>query len=307
MLPRRDNVEMRRLVQPLTRSVGESVVEVQSGGKQVALGAIVDPAGYVITKWSELSGDPIRVRLADGSLLKSRVASVRRKSDLALLAIEQPPKSLIPIEFIDSVPAIGSFLITAGRGESTKGLGVVSVASRPIEHQGRLGVMLGDGQGGATVLDVMPSSGAKSAGVVLGDRIIAINGQNEVSRSGVMRTLRGFFPGETVHLTIVRDGTTIELEAPIRDYGMMQESENDSRVNGPRSARLSGFEQVIQHDTVLDPQDCGGPVLSTSGDVIGLNIARAGRVVSYVLPSALVQKEIDEMLTEIEGSVLAED
>ena len=82
---------------------------------------------------------------------------------------------------------------------------------------------------------------------------------------------------------------------------MMQESESDSKVNGPRNVRLSGFDRVIQHDTVLDPDECGGPVLDTSGHVVGINIARAGRVVSYSLPSSLLP-EMVSMLEEARAS-----
>ena len=88
------------------------------------------------------------------------------------------------------------------------------------------------------------------------------------------------------------------MDAGIREFGLMRESENDSRVNGPRNARLSGFDRVIQHDTVLDPDECGGPVLDTSGRVLGLNIARAGRVVTYSLPASLVVPEMISMLQE---------
>ena len=80
--------------------------------------------------------------------------------------------------------------------------------------------------------------------------------------------------------------------------GMLQETESDTKVNGPRNIRLSGFDRVIQHDTVLDPDECGGPVIDTLGRVVGINIARAGRVVSYLLPSSLVLPEMISMLEE---------
>ena len=60
-----------------------------------------------------------------------------------------------------------------------------------------------------------------------------------------------------------------------------------------------GFQRVIQHDTFLEPDECGGPVLDTGGRVIGINIARAGRVVSYLLPSTLVRAEVETMMSEI--------
>ena len=94
----------------------------------------------------------------------------------------------------------------------------------------------------------------------------------------------------------------LEATAKIRDLGVMQESENDSKVNGKRSTRLSGFEQVIQHDTVLNPNECGGPVVDSQGRFIGINIARAGRVVSYALPASIVSEDMVSMLNEARGS-----
>ena len=59
---------------------------------------------------------------------------------------------------------------------------------------------------------------------------------------------------------------------------------------------------MIQHDTVLDPGECGGPIIDTSGRAIGINIARAGRVVSYALPSSLVIPAVESMLVEARAS-----
>jgi serine protease Do len=47
---------------------------------------------------------------------------------------------------------------------------------------------------------------------------------------------------------------------------------------------------------VLRPIDCGGPVVDVDGKVVGLNIARAGRVESYALPSSLVRETVDKLL-----------
>ena len=83
------------------------------------------------------------------------------------------------------------------------------------------------------------------------------------------------YPGESVKLTILRPNDLSEFDSldivQIRELGMLQESASDTKVNGPRNIRLSGFDRVIQHDTVLDPEDCGGPVID-SEDAIGRNI-----------------------------------
>ena len=304
----RDNREMMRLVRPLSLGVGESVVQVYSGDRLVSLGTIVADDGYVLTKRSELTGDPVTVRTYDGRRYPARVASVRRSNDLALLSVDSASFTYEPIEFTPFTPAVASFLISVGRSGRPIGLGVVGAPEQQIKHAGRLGVVLdADPMGRALVQGVFPDSGADIAGIEPGDLIVAVNGEREPTTQAVIRKLRGYFPGEIVRLTILRrpdkeqdasELAEMEMSAGIRDFTILRESENDSKVNGPRNARLSGFERVIQHDTVLDPDQCGGPVLDSSGRVVGLNIARAGRVVSYSLPSALVVSEIDGMLEQ---------
>lgn len=300
---RRDNGQMMRLVRPVADRVKESVVQVLSGNRPVTLGTVVGEDGFVVTKRSELSGDPIRVRLADGRLFPARVEAVRRNNDLALLRVESKEK-LKPVVFSLQSPDIASFLISVGRAGRPIGLGVVGSPQRRISHRGRLGVVLQSGSDGrAMVFEVVRDSGADLAGIKEGDLIVAINGRKESSRDGVINTLRGMFPGEDVQLTILRENDsqefeTLEMKAGIREYRTLLESENDSKVNGPRNLRLSGFERVIQHDTVLDPDECGGPIIDLKGDVVGLNIARAGRVVTYSLPASLVVSNVESMLEE---------
>lgn len=302
-LPRRDNTSMMNLVRPVTEKIAGSVVQVYSGDRPVALGTIVAEDGFILTKRSELNGDPIRVRLSDGQLLPARVAAVRRSNDLAMLRVEGN-LTLTPAEFTGEIPPVASFVISVGRKSNPIGLGVIGAKPRSISHQGRLGVLLQDDQTGrAMVRGVFPDSGAEAAGLKKGDLIVAINGREERSRLGVIETLRGMFPGESVRLTITRsdeaeDSTTMDVDASIRDLNVMRESESDARVNGPRNVRLSGFDQVMQHDTVLDPDECGGPLMDSKGNVIGINIARAGRVVSYALPASLILPEMVSMLTE---------
>lgn len=306
---RRDNLDMIRLVRPIAAKVNGSVVQVLSGGRVVALGTVVAEDGHIITKRSELSGDPIRVRLHDGRLFPARVSAVRRHNDLAMLRIESDV-TLQPVQFATNVPPVASFLVSVGRTGRPIGIGVVGVnKTRPVGHQGRLGVMLQDDESGrALVNEVFRHSGAEQAGIEPGDLIVAINGREEGTRRQVIDRLRGMFPGERVTLTILRPNDrrgleTIEINARIRELNVMRESKSDTMVNGPRSVRLSGFDRVIQHDTVLDPDECGGPLVDSLGRVVGINIARAGRVVSYALPSELVLPEMLSMLQESRASV----
>ena len=333
---RRDSAEVLRLLTPIAGAVRTSMAQVMVDSRAVSLAAVVHPDGYLVTKHSELSSDPIRVRLYDGRIYPARIAAVRRQNDLALLHIAGAG-SLTPIKFEPFLPSMASLLITPGRTGSAIGLGVMGGKPRPITPRGRLGVRLSDGPMGRALVDkVIRGSGAQEAGIVPGDVIVEINGVQQNSRESVVATLRSIFPGERVRLTVLRSrrqapdyetpedvannnasknnplgadaasdgessegGGSVELDARISDWSILGETENDTLVNGPRNLRISGFDRVIQHDTVLDPDQCGGPVLDSSGRVVGLNIARAGRVVTYALPSSLVIGEIEGLLRQI--------
>ena len=56
------------------------------------------------------------------------------------------------------------------------------------------------------------------------------------------------------------------------------------------SNRRGGFPKILQHDTVIKPADCGGPLVDLDGKVVGINIARAGRSESYAIPSEAVRE-----------------
>ena len=51
------------------------------------------------------------------------------------------------------------------------------------------------------------------------------------------------------------------------------------------SQRHNDFPVILQHDSVLHPHHCGGPLVDLSGKVIGVNIARAGRSETYAIPA----------------------
>ena len=59
------------------------------------------------------------------------------------------------------------------------------------------------GQGGATVLGVVPGGPAASAGMTAGDVIIGVGEQAVASAEGLSAALAGYTPGEQVTVTWV--------------------------------------------------------------------------------------------------------
>ena len=66
-------------------------------------------------------------------------------------------------------------------------------------------------------------------------------------------------------------------------------------MGGERSDFRDGFPSVIQTDIALEPEDQGGPVVTLDGEIIGLNIARAGRIKTYTLPSEVILELLEDV------------
>jgi len=85
----------------------------------------------------------------------------------------------------------------------------------------RLGVTVGtptneDGlPGGAEVQSVEPGSGADEAGLREGDVITKVDDKVISSSDALVAMVRSYRPGETIELTVVRDGETEQIEATL--------------------------------------------------------------------------------------------
>jgi serine protease Do len=80
-----------------------------------------------------------------------------------------------------------------------------------------------------------------------------------------------------------------------RQIAMSDRAIRQNMMGGELSRRALGFDSVLQHDTVLRPADVGGPIVDLDGHVVGINIARAGRVESYALPAATLGPLIEAL------------
>jgi S1-C subfamily serine protease len=83
---------------------------------------------------------------------------------------------------------------------------------------GYLGVVLErrrDGGSGALVAEVAPGSAATTAGIVVGDVVVAINGQSITGQAALVATIRNLRPGDDVKVSLVRDGKTIDVIATL--------------------------------------------------------------------------------------------
>jgi serine protease Do len=292
----KDGSDVRAAFRDVVRRVNQSMVDILVDGRQVSLGVVVSADGLILTKASEL-GEHVRCQLRDGREFDAAPPLVHDRYDVALLKIDC--ENLVPVEWADGRdPQVGQWLATPGMEDVPVAVGIVSVPRRPIPpEKGVLGVQLSDGSPGPRVTFIVPNSPASQAGLRTGDLIVQAGDQRIKDSQSFDHLIHKFAPGDTVNVVVLRESREISVRTVLgRPVGtQMSRGYWMNRMSGRMSQRRAGFPQAIQHDTVLDPEMCGGPVVNLSGQAVGLNIARAGRVETYAVPADVVKTLIRDL------------
>ena len=106
---------------------------------------------------------------------------------------------------------------------------------------------------------------------------------DEASLNQVLATLTG---GQQIRFSFLRQSDLLSLRVllPAKLPVVW-----DRWGGGPFSGRRFGFGTVIAHDGVIAPSDCGGPVIDLNGKFIGINVSRAMRTTTFVVPATAVK------------------
>jgi serine protease Do len=219
---------------------------------------------------------------------------------------------LKPIRWAAGEVAIGQWAITPGIAATPQAVGIISALPHRVRPpRALIGVSFDFGDSKPRIQTILPGLGAEKAGLKSGDVILAVNATAVTNREQVVETLREFREGRNIKLRIQRLETqfTVEVRMMIPKAGQLEDDPfappRLGRLGGEVSQRSEGFEQAIEHDTVLQPWLCGGPLVDLDGKAIGINIARASRVSTYALPSRLVKQILDNLKTKAKSTVPA--
>jgi hypothetical protein len=191
-------------------------------------------------------------------------------------------------------------LATAGLSDDPVAIGAVSVPMRSIPSvPPKLGVVITDGDTGPLVVRVFPGTGAEQAGLKAQDVITHVDGNEVKDREALTSLIQKLRIGDSVQLKVLRGDEELELSAKLikiqNDATRQRDRMNASNVGVSR--RRHDFPAVLQHDTVLKPVDCGGPVVDLSGRVVGVNIARGGRTETYCMPSDVLLARMYDLMS----------
>jgi serine protease Do len=276
----------------------QSTVRILCDDKQVALGVVVKADGWILTKASVLKENPI-CKFSDDRWFEATVVGIHEDHDLAMLKIDA--EGLNPISWHQSkTTPVGFWVVSAGPTDLPVAVGVVSVAARE-DNPAFLGIKMKPAKE-VTIASVEKDSAAAKAGLKANDAILMIAGTKITDREVLFDTLQKYKPGDIVTLRLRRGKEEFEVEAklgkrPLDAYNKDSRSEMQNKMGSTLSERREGFPLVLQHDTVLHRDDCGGPLVDLDGKVVGINICRKGRAETLAVPSEAILPILRDLMS----------
>jgi len=304
----RSSLKIQSVLKPFAAKLAKSTVVLETEYGHKTLGTVISGQGYIIGKHSELGGNRFFCHLGDQKI-EGRSLAYHRYHDLVLIAVDK--KHLAdskPISFPrQHLPAkVGHLVVSVNSEDSSPTLGVISVTPQRFNIQQPTledGIDLGlivspfvvtkrsDASlisKGLEVERVYPRSVSERTGLYVGDLVQSVNGVSLSSQFELKRLAKSLRVGQKITVEVIRDGKAKTLTTRIESFA--PKMLHDRWGGGPFSDRRFGFDKVIAHDSIIEPEQCGGPLVDLKGNVIGINIARSMRVASFAIPLEEVER-----------------
>ena len=300
----RNSGAMKATLDDLADATEKATCIVRDGKTDLIVGTVFSSDGWIVTKSSEIENvKELNCVFADDREFAATLVATDTRYDMALLKIEA--KDLVAIDVTDKSSEVdaGQIVVSCDPDGKVMSMGLVTAKPRRFSlrqqrssqaNRGFLGVVCRSSDEGLIVRTVSERSGADRAGLERRDVIQTIAGQKVTTTNELIEILKEYKANQTVQLSVNRGDDLINIEAILGKRPNAGNERTDKWGGGPFSDRRAGFPVVIPHDSVIKPQQCGGPLLNSDGDVIGLNIARAIRVATYAVPIQEVKKFVDQ-------------
>ncbi len=291
--------QLFQALEPVVAKISHGAVEVRVWRKRVGFGTVVE-TGKVLAKWSEVKRDvrSLSCRTGAGEWLPAKVVGIYRDADLAVLKVEGMKAKPLVLGDEDNL-RVGSFLALARPDGEAAAMGIVSVLPRSLRESDRafLGILMDlEFSGpGVRIRRVQPDTGAAASGLKDGDVITKVMNREVNGNFELSSVLQRLEPGQTVRIGYRRGKERKLAEVKLGGrpdprripYSRMERMNN---MGGHRYSDVKdGFRDVIQSDMQLAPEDCGAPVIDLDGRVIGIAVARAGRIKTFIIPASSVR------------------
>jgi len=277
------------------------VFPIYTGRQRLAYGISIGE-GRLLAKASEVVVNAIIYTVdSDRQSLRATIAGVYPEHDLVVLNV--PNLTAPAAKWADaSQLAEGTFLIAVLPDGEAHAMGVLSVQERSLrtEDQGFLGIQM-DPQAvgkGVRVEAVVRDSAADEVGIVAGDVITMISGEEVKGFFELSNRLRRLENGEKPEIRLIRGEQELSVTPTLQGREINErrsdQLEEMDRMSGTRSQVRGNFANVIQSDMELEASDSGLPVVDLDGRIVGMVIAREGRISTLILPGDDLAKIIEE-------------
>ncbi len=289
--------EVHEAFETLAASLEKSVTQIVGQHGCSVLGTVVSTDGLIVSKNSLVDRNG-RCIFSDGQQCPYRVIATDKRRDLCLIEVKRKPT--FPVKFNDlpeevSPTVPGTISVSIGRNRTVAAWGVVTLPSYDFQieqtDQVELGAVLSESPvsslgpvAGVEVLQVSPRTLAEQMGLLVGDQIRYFNGKRTQTRRQIEDIVKDLQMGDLITATTIdRMGRSKQISH--RLSGAAKPLMHDRWGGGPYSKRRFGFGRTLVHDSVLNPENCGGPLVGLKGELLGVNIARSMRVASLAIGS----------------------
>ena len=272
-------------------SAKEVVYPIYSGRKRISYGISLGEE-KLLTKASEVAQKPaLYTANREQVALNAIIVGVYPDHDLAVLRVPGLNAPIVEWADADNLSE-GAFLAAIRPDGEAQAMGVLSVRERSLKSidQGFLGIemdTLETGKG-VRVKNVVEGSAAAEVGIRQNDIIVKITGQEVKGFYELSTKLRRLKNGEQPEIELMRSGELIKVKPTLKGReireGVSRRLEQMDRMSGGQSRVRGGFGNVIQSDMELEVEDAGLPIVDLDGRIIGMVIARAGRISTLILP-----------------------
>jgi serine protease Do len=272
-------------------SAKKVVYPIYSDGKRISYGISLGE-GKLLTKASEIvQKRELYTANREQVALNAEISGVYTDHDLAVL--EVPGLEAPIVKWADAGNlSEGAFLSAIRPDGEAQAMGVLSVRERSLKSidQGFLGIemdTLETGKG-VRVKNVIDGSAAADVGIRRNDIIAKISGQGVKGFYELSTKLRRLKNGEQPEIELLRNGEILKVKPTLKGReipeGVSRRLEQMDQMSGGQSRVRGGFGNVIQSDMELEVEDAGLPIVDLDGRIIGIVIARAGRISTLILP-----------------------
>lgn len=302
-------VEIFQTLKAVNFAAKDVVFPIYAGRQRVAYGISLGNE-RLLTKASELRNFRALYTAVAGEGVTAEVEGIYREHDLAVLKV--PGLKAPPVQWGEAgILEEGSFLAAIRPDGEAQAMGVLSVNERSLrtEDQGFLGIQMDPrsvGQG-VRVEAVVPESAAALVGIRPGDVVTQIDGEEVRGFYELSTRLRRMTNGEQPKMTLKRGAQALEVQPTLKGREIRENEparlQRMDTMSGTQSRVRSQFSRVLQSDMELEAADAGLPVVDLEGRVLGMVIAREGRISTLILPGTLVSEVLQSAPEPLEVTI----